>query len=367
MRDVAAGSVLTPSTAEEASQILRAAADAGVRTRFSTRTESYRNVLLVSSVKLNHIAEYEPADLVVSAEAGVTLDALAHATAHNNQFLALDPPDPSATLGKVVATGAAGPLRCAHGTPRDQVLGLSVVAGDGRMLGFGGKVVKNVAGYDVVRLMVGSRGTLGFITGVHIRLKPLPAVDRTLVVRADDPDELIALARAMNAAHLDPAALEIVSRPQWQLWIRLHGNNDAVVDLTQRVNELTGTEEQNADTWLALAREEAGSAVCIRMAGLPSLLPNTLREASALAQAVGISDRWFAIHANEGIVRLMGSSATSNSAALEAARAAMIEAGGSLIVERFPGENPGLNQAGRNAELMRQIRKVFDPAGILGG
>src|SRR5687768_6975102 len=168
--------VLAPSSSEQAAAFVREAAVA-------------RRRIKLSAQNMTAVSEYEPADLVISVHAGATLADIARAAAPHNQFLALDPAvDASTTIGSIVATNAAGPLRLAHGTPRDQVLGLEVVTGDGRVLEFGGKVVKNVAGYDIVRLLIGSRGALGFITRVNIRLKPSPAFDRTAILTVDSYD-----------------------------------------------------------------------------------------------------------------------------------------------------------------------------------
>src|SRR5687768_6722174 len=167
---------IAPRSSEEAAALVRAAAAAGRKIGLSARN-------------MTSVSEYEPADLVISVQAGATLGDIARAAAPHNQFLALDPAVSAETsIGSIVATNAAGPLRFAHGTPRDQVLGLEVVTGDGRVLEFGGKVVKNVAGYDIVRLLIGSRGALGFITRVNIRLKPSPAFDRTAILTVDSYD-----------------------------------------------------------------------------------------------------------------------------------------------------------------------------------
>jgi glycolate oxidase FAD binding subunit len=137
--------------------------------------------VLLSTRALDAVEDYVPGDLVATAGAGVAMGALAERLATARQWLPLDPPgSASASVGAVFAQGSAGALQGSYGAPRDLALGLEVATGDGRLLALGGRVVKNVAGYDLVRLMVGSRGTLGVLTRVHLRLRPLPAVDRTL-------------------------------------------------------------------------------------------------------------------------------------------------------------------------------------------
>src|SRR5206468_6797235 len=132
-----------------------------------------------------------PGDLTLTARAGTTLAEIRSATAEHNQWLALDPSGrDESTLGAIAATASAGPLATAFGTPRDLILGLEFVSGDGHIARGGGKVVKNVAGFDLTRLFIGSWGTLGVITEVSVRLHAKPEVDRTIAIhsRVSDPD-----------------------------------------------------------------------------------------------------------------------------------------------------------------------------------
>ena len=217
--------VVAPHRAEEAAAVLKLATEqelavecAGAGSRLAGGNTPRKIDIVMTSARMHAIAEYEPADLVIAVETGASHAQIADAVTPHNQFLALDPPVlAQSTFGATIATGAAGPLRYAHGTPRDQVLGLEIVTGDGRVLHFGGRVVKNVAGYDIVRLMVGSRGTLGFITRVHVRLKPQPEVDRTVAVRAASFGEVADVMEAALTAGLEPAALEILSAPLAEL------------------------------------------------------------------------------------------------------------------------------------------------------
>ncbi len=139
--------------------------------------------IILSTSRLNRILYHEPADLVASAEAGVTLDNFNRHLAENGQFLPLDPPDDSrATIGGVVATGLRGPHSYGYGAPRNFVIGMKVVLADGTMVRAGGNVVKNVAGYDLCKLFTGSYGTLGLITELTFKLRPLPRKSWTVIV-----------------------------------------------------------------------------------------------------------------------------------------------------------------------------------------
>src|SRR5687767_3326096 len=162
---------------------------------------------------LTGVVHYEPGDFTLTARAGTTLAELANATLPQRQFLALDPfGDGEGTLGATVATNASGPMAYAYGAPRDNVIGLEVVAGDGAVVRCGGRVVKNVAGFDLTRLFTGSWGTLGVITEVSVRLRALPAVDETYALAIDErPERLTALVASVRRASIAPFAMELVS------------------------------------------------------------------------------------------------------------------------------------------------------------
>lgn len=350
-----------PASAVSAAALVSEAAATKTRARLSARG-------------MTGISEYEPADLVISVGAGVTMPQIAAATAKHNQFLALDPAMPEeTTIGEIVARNLAGPLRYGHGTPRDQVLGVEIVTGEGRILEFGGKVVKNVAGYDVTRLIVGSGGRLGLITRVNLRLKPLPAVDRTIVMPTGSLERAIEIVSAITDARLDPVALEIVSAPQWTLLARFHGNSEAVEDGIAHVRAAAGAGEvlDGNAAWGGLAADEAAAPYNVRLANLPSVLADTFAHAVSFAeQARFINTRYYA-HAGNGIIRITAD--TTDTAVDTVARAAAAArdhiraAGGSLKIDRLPGA-PLLDDGASSvvAALTRKIVNVFDPAGIFG-
>jgi glycolate oxidase FAD binding subunit len=348
---------LTPRTSEEAAALVREAATAGRKVALSARN-------------MTAVSEYEPADLVISVQAGATLGDIARAAAPHNQFLALDPAVFAETsIGSIVATNAAGPLRFAHGTPRDQVLGLEVVTGDGRLLEFGGKVVKNVAGYDIVRLLIGSRGALGFITRVNIRLKPSPAVDRTAILAADSHEAAVEIVDAVHDARLDPVALEIVAAPQWQVLARFHGNAEAVADGIARMSALGRTSIiEGADHWSALGAAEAAAAVNVRSSNLPSMLRDTIGRSIELAERMRFASPRYAVHAGSGIVRILATEAPHDGAEvmLREMRTAIIEQGGMLRVERMPGFDVEEDLDAVTLSLMQKLTNIFDPAGVFG-
>src|SRR5215471_5079574 len=163
---------------------------------------------VISTRRLTQIVEYAPSDQIVVAQAGITLSALQRKLAEAGQRLALDPPWPDrATLGGIVASNAFGPLRARYGSMRDLIIGVHFVRADGVAARGGGKVVKNVAGFDLPKLLVGSLGTLGLITTVTCRLHPLPEKQVTLLMPNRTAASVRALVAQIRAAQLEPAAV----------------------------------------------------------------------------------------------------------------------------------------------------------------
>lgn len=386
--------VVAPCTTGEAAAVLALASHegwavelAGGGTWLDSGRPPSRLDIVLTAERLTEIAAYEPADLTISVGAGLPIEAFQSHVGRHGQWLALDPArKPGATIGGLVATGSAGPQRLAYGTPRDHVLGLELVTGNGHVLTMGGRVVKNVAGYDLVRLVIGSRGTLGLITAVHLRLRPLPKRDETWVIEAAEPDPLMDAVDAVREAFVEPAALELLSpiprvAAGWTLLARLHGSDGAVADAADRlvraVSPLSARRLDAAEAeavWSALNEWEAAAALAPRLADRPSNLRDTLALARTLPGAV---TRWpLAAHAGDGIVRgLVPSEACGDALrpdwarTLSEARAALAERRGTLILAcgpaRLLGEVDLLGVEGIPLELMRGLRDTFDPAGVL--
>src|SRR5213076_1790821 len=155
-----------------------------------------------------------PGDLTVTVEAGRTIADLQSALRERGQWLSLDPPDADrATICGVIATNASGPRRHLYGTARDVVIGVTVVTADGALVRGGGKVVKNVAGYDLPKLFVGSYGTLGVIVEATVKLRPLPDAERLVAVRFERLQDAGAALRALLASDLIPNAVDLMDAP----------------------------------------------------------------------------------------------------------------------------------------------------------
>jgi glycolate oxidase subunit GlcD len=209
--------------------------------------------LIVNTSRLNQIVEHEPADLIAVAQAGVKLIDFNAKLAEKGQWLPLDPPDDGrASIGGVVATGIGGAQQFGYGRPRGSVIGMKVVLADGSTIKAGGRVVKNVAGYDLCKLFTGSFGSLGIITEVNFKLRPRPAREATVIANGSIPD-LLASARAILEQRLFPVAAEIVS-PAFAnglgittgaaaLLVRFAGNEKGLTyQLEQAVAQMKGAE-----------------------------------------------------------------------------------------------------------------------------
>src|SRR5437867_4781196 len=178
----------TPDTPDALTLVCRLAHEEGWKIRVEGRgtwlPSDAPADLVVSTCGLEQIVSVSPADLVATVQAGAPLEALRRRLADEGMWLALDPPGrPERSIGSVIATATAGPLRHGFGPVRDHVLGSTVATGDGRLVKAGGRVVKNVAGYDITKLHVGGFGGFGIIAEAHLRLRALPRADVTLVAR----------------------------------------------------------------------------------------------------------------------------------------------------------------------------------------
>lgn len=170
-----------------------------------------RRYALLSLARLNNVIEYDPDDMVVIVKAGIDLTLLQETLGSSGQFLSLDPPY-NRTIGGMIATNAYGPKGVSYGTPRDILLGIRVVTPSGKMISGGGRLVKNVAGYDITRLFVGSYGRLGVITEATLRVYPIPESSATILLRSGTIDPLLALARELSRMDERPGRVALLNR-----------------------------------------------------------------------------------------------------------------------------------------------------------
>src|SRR5438094_9762546 len=208
---------MTPSTPDEVAAALRRAADArqtiairGAGTKSDWGRDGARADAILDMRSLNRVLAHEAGDMTATLEAGAALADVNRALAPHRQWLALDPPFAErATIGGVLATNDSGPLRHRYGTPRDLVIGVQLATTDGVLSKAGGRVVKNVAGYDLGKLVAGSFGSLAAIVSATFKLAPLPKTTRTLIATAPDLDVLAQIVRDVMASQLEPIAFEM--------------------------------------------------------------------------------------------------------------------------------------------------------------
>jgi glycolate oxidase FAD binding subunit len=281
----------TPESAEALSLVCRLAHEEG----WKIRVEGHASWLppdapadlAVSTRALDQVVSVSPADLVATVQAGAPLEALRRRLADEGMWLALDPPGrPDRTVGSVVASATAGPLRQGFGPVRDHILGCTVATGDGRLVKAGGRVVKNVAGYDLTKLQVGGFGGFGIIAELHLRLRALPRADVTLVAQGAR-DALSSAARDLIAASLQPGALELLSpalaaEADWVLAARFVGTDAAVQADVRRLgteSEVTWqplAPEKTAAFWGLVARGSLGGPITLRLGVLGDGVDETL-------------------------------------------------------------------------------------------
>ena len=258
---------MQPATIEEASALLAEASRERRPARIGTELLTER---------LDRVLEHEAGDLTCTVEGGVRLSALQATLAEAGQRLSLDPPgDP--TIGACLAARLSGPLSHRYGSPRDLVLGVTLVLGDGTIASSGGKVVKNVAGYDLGKLVCGSEGRLGLIARVALRLHPLPAASATVVAETEDTAGVV---RALRGSQLQPSALDVLH--PGRVALLFEGAEPAVEAQLEAARALVGGEHAGEPVWDE-ARARQGRALG-RLRFTPADLRNvlsTLREAVA--------------------------------------------------------------------------------------
>jgi len=297
---VAARFVARPADVAEAAAVMRAAADEGLTalprgtgTRLAWGSPPASCDLVIDTRGLNRVLEHAAGDLVVRVQAGVGLDQLAATLAAAGQRLALDPPWPG-TIGGLLATGVAGPLRLRYGTPRDLVIGITVVRADGTVASSGGKVVKNVAGYDLGKLFAGSYGTLGLIAEAAFRLHPLPAATAFVTLDAADPDAAQAAVAAAADSPLAPSAAEINCPARGEpvrVGVLLEGDADGVAERCARLTRLLGdgaSASPTAPAWWGRGAAAEPDGTVIRIGFWAEALPAVLAAVAAAASDAGL-------------------------------------------------------------------------------
>jgi glycolate oxidase FAD binding subunit len=371
-----AEAVVRPQSTEEVADTLRWASaegvgvltvGSGVRTRRSALEGRF---VVLSTERLSGFEIYEPADVTLTAKAGTPLAEVNKALGAHKQWLPFDPPHVTdRTLGGLVASGESGAVATLYGELRNHVLGATLVCGDGRVIRLGGRVVKNVAGFDLLRPVVGSRGRLGVITSVCLRAFPIPAVDRALVLRSPEIVALADVARAVRTAPILPASSYLWSPAQGggaALVVRLHGAKSTVDADQATLERRAGVSFERIDDaapFLEAARDHATQgALTLLLSVLPSRLFDGIAAAGRRLGDVSVAGDAYA-----GWARV--STNGIDTSGLTALRDDVEALGGTLSVvssdARAELRALGSRSSQEERDLAARLEQLFDPNGAL--
>jgi len=391
-----------PATVDEVAAVVSLAAEAGLPlvpwgggTAAAVGVPPTRAGLVLGLSRLRAIVEHEPGDLTVTAQAGVILSELQAALNARGQWLSLDPPDADrATLGGVLAANASGPRRHLYGTARDLLIGVTVVTADGSVVRGGGRVVKNVAGYDLPKLFIGSYGTLGVIVEATLKLRPRPDDERLVAVRFERLKDAGTAVRAILASDLIPNAVDLVDAVAARavgidaapaaLLIGFDGLREQIdwqiAELGSVVRPYGGQAPTAvpAGVWTGLARAAQAAfetpAAVMTLSVLPSLVADTMEQGANSARQRGLGTAWCA-HAGVGLVtgavRAEGQRQDPAMLATVLAewRAAARAGGGHASIRWAPlavkTALPVWDDAGPAGRIMQRIKAEVDPQNIL--
>ncbi len=380
--------VVEPGSVQEAAAALAACSardlavvPRGAGTKIGWGNPPGRLDVVVSTARLDGLLDHAAGDLVVRVQAGMPLARLQERLADAGQMLALDPPEQGATVGGVVAANASGPRRHRYGTARDLVIGVTVVLADGTVARAGGRVVKNVAGYDLMKLYAGSLGTLGLIAELAFRLHPVPAASRTVLARVPGPPEAGRLQQALLDSALVPSAMELAwSDPGGpvEVAVRFEGIEPGAAGQARQAAEiaaahgedhvLAGGEERVV--WERIAAVPWGPGeVGLKVAAVPATLAAALEALRDSATGHGVGLR---VGGRAGAVVLLAALSGEDPAVAEVVRdvrrAVAVDGGSAVLLQAPAGMRRAVDAwgpAGDALGLMRRVKARFDPTGIM--
>jgi glycolate oxidase FAD binding subunit len=363
--------IVRPGTSKDMAAALRTAAEArktirlgGSFTKDSMGGPVVEGDVRITTCALTRVLQYEPKDLTISVEAGMPWARLADLLASNRQMIPLDPPFFSkATVGGVLAANTSGPRRRLFGTARDQVIGMEFATLEGKVIQSGGMVVKNVAGLDMAKLLIGSFGTLGAIVSANFKLTPIPEASGTWVFRFDSAPEAVKAAATIRAGVLQPATLDILNPPAsdrvgirgWALIVEAGGVPGVLARYDRELSGATRLAEDDADRLQTAVREF-----------IPSFLAEhpgsaVLRIASPLK---GIGEALQRYKDTEVLCRA-GSGVTW----VCAEPGAILRASADSVLEWAPPSQRGSVAQWEPAkpafQVMKDLKGLFDPKGLL--
>jgi glycolate oxidase FAD binding subunit len=394
--------VITPESVEQLAETLRLANEqrravvpTGLGAFLHLGAPPRKYDVALSLQQLNHVVDYQPTDMTVTVEAGMPLAHLQRVLGEHGQWLPVDPPLPEqATIGGILAANLSGPTRLSHGTIRDALLGLKAVRADGTVIKGGGKVVKNVAGYDIPKLFCGSFGTLGVIVEATFKVLPRAEAQSLLVCAFASAEHAMDLVLRVTGSELQPSFLELANfavtddlkngNDPFSLFVGFAGLAEEVQYQQQRIRELlatTGTvtaeyEGEHAQALFSLLRDFSsrdGAVLRCKTSLLPTTVASFCKGVEAEAAARGYSAQLLS-HAGNGIVysRFVNEQEIAPEKMLSFVDWLRIQAKkreGYLVIEDI---DPALKErvdvwghVGGTFPLMKKLKDMLDPNGIL--
>ncbi|MGI8650712.1 MAG: FAD-binding oxidoreductase [Rubrobacter sp.] len=379
--------VAEPETAEQVAEVLKFARSEGVSVapRGGGTKQGWGNIpaaaeIVLSLSRMNEIIEHVPGDQVVRVQAGAKFSYVQQSLFRENQMIALDPPSKlkDATVGGVIAANDSGPRRYKYNTTRDLIIGAKVVLADGTIAKSGGKVVKNVAGYDLGKLFTGSLGTLGVIVEANFRLHPLPEAARTVAVEVETPEQAQRAMMTLWHSQVEASAIELHWGEEKKLVSALlesipegvEAKEEQAHVMLKSIGEVRSLNDEEYDDLGPYSRPDGSNGEVVvkaaappaELAGLMEILTNATGRRGIKAELRG--------HAATGIIfsGLVGEE-DAVVEAVEEAREILVRRGGSLVVREatvsFKRRVDAWGPAGDYMELTRQVKGKFDAAGTL--
>ena len=378
--------VVEPGTIEEIGEVMKLADREGLKvvprgggTKMFLGNPPTGLDLVLSVARLNEVIEHVPGDQVVRVQAGARLADVQERLAGNNQMLALDREEEGATIGGVVATNSYGPRRLRYATVRDLIIGITVVLPDGTVAKAGSKVVKNVAGYDLSKLLTGSLGTLGIIADANFRLHPIPETSGTVVVKLDDPEAVGEAVQSILHSQILASALEL----RWE------GGSGTLALLIENVEPAVAAQVESASSLLRPHKEPEvlgdaegneligsirhlldGDDVKLKIGYMPAGIAEVIGAVTGAAERRGVTAR-ITGHAGNGVtfVGLLGADEEAYAGIVEEVREVLVPKGGSVVVQKAPATLKKRvdvwGPVGDSLLLTRRLKEKFDPRGVL--
>jgi glycolate dehydrogenase FAD-binding subunit len=370
------GLVARPSDTAQVAEVLKAAAahsltvvPRGRGTKMSWGTAPASANVLLDVSGLDQVLDHQAGDLIVEAQAGTPLAEVQSVVGEAGQRLALDETVPGASIGGTIAANTSGPRRVAIGTARDLLIGITVVRADGVVAKAGGRVVKNVAGYDLGKLLIGSAGTLAVVVDAIFRLHPLPKSYRWVTVSVDNPADAQRHVQSVLHAQAVPAAIEVDwAEGKGSVSVLLEGRDEGVVARTTAVRELLGgSSSDSADPpagggtypWnMSATGDQRSTAIKLTFAlsGLAGVLTAATEAGMSLRGSAGAGVAYAAVPAGTPVQTVRG--------AVDRLRRACSEHGGTVVVVDAPAEvKASVDVWGPipAIDLMRRVKDQFDP------